>query len=99
MRERAMARKPIVAGIIPGRAPSKARENLSMGKEDSERDKAHVDREVDWFFENVSPNPDRVGCISDEALRELARRVRPISDPGYEHLSHCSPCYQQFRRY
>jgi len=88
-----------MAGILPERAASKARKIISMGKEDSERDQAHVDREVDWFFKNASPNPDRVGCPSDEALRELAERSRPISDPGYEHLSHCSPCYQRFRRY
>lgn len=70
-----------------------------MGKEHRERDQTPVDREVDWFFTNASPNPDRVGCPSDEALRELARRSRSISDPGYQHLSRCSPCYQQFRRY
>lgn len=70
-----------------------------MGTGDSERDQAHVDREVDWFFENASPNPGRVGCLSEETLRDLAQKHRPIGDPGYEHLSRCSPCYQQFRRY
>lgn len=88
-----------MAGILPERAASKARKIISMGKEDSERDQAHVDREVDWFFNNASPNPDRVGCLSEETLRELAHRSRPISDPGYEHLSRCSSCYQQFRRF
>jgi hypothetical protein len=88
-----------MAEIVPGRALSEARKHLSMGKEDNERDDAHVDREVDWFFKNASPNPDRAGCLSDQTLRELAQKLRPISDPGYEHLSHCSPCYQQFRRY
>ena len=70
-----------------------------MGKEDSERDQAHVDRELDWFFKNASPNPDGVGCLSEQTLRELAQRLRPIGDPGYEHLSRCSPCYWHFRRY
>jgi Predicted metal-binding protein len=87
-----------MAEIIPSRAANEKRAQLSMGREDSERDRAHVDREVDWFFENASPNPDRVGCLSEQTLRELAQRLRPISDPGYEHLAHCSPCYQQFRQ-
>ena len=93
-----MARKSIMAQIFPG-APSESRKHLSMGKEDSEHDQVHVDREVDWLFKNASPNPARVGCLSEQTLRELSHRSRPISDPGYEHLSHCSPCYQQFRRY
>lgn len=88
-----------MAGIVPDPVQGKARENISMGREDSERDQAHVDREVDWFFKNASPNPDRVDCLSEETLRALAQRSRPIGDPGYEHLSRCSPCYQQFRRY
>ena len=88
-----------MAGIVPDPVHGKARENTLMGREDGERDQAPVDREVDWFFKNASPNPDRVDCLSEETLRQLAQRSRPISDPGYEHLSHCSPCYQQFRRY
>src|SRR5690242_18888013 len=88
-----------MAGIVPDPVHGKARENTSMGKEDSERDQAHVDREVDWFFKNASPNPDRVDCLPEQTLRELAHRSRPISDPGYEHLPRCSPCTQQFRRY
>jgi len=88
-----------MAGIVPDPVHGKARGNISMGREESERDKAPVDREVDWFFKNASPNPDRVDCLSEETLRELAQRSRAISDPGYEHLSRCSPCYQQFRRY
>lgn len=88
-----------MAGIVPDPMHGKARESISMGREDSERDRAHVDPEVDWFFKNASPNPDRVDCLSEETLRQLAQRSRPISDPGYEHLSHCSPCYQQFRRF
>ena len=69
-----------------------------MESGDSDRDQAHVDREVDWFFKNASPNQERVGCLPKQTLKELAARKRPISDPGYEHLAHCSPCYQQFRQ-
>ena len=88
-----------MAGIVPDPVHGKARENTLMGRDDSEREQAPVDREIDWFFKNASPNPDRVDCLSEETLRQLAQRSRPISDPGYEHLSRCSPCYQQFRRF
>lgn len=87
-----------MAEIIPPGATRRKRAHVSMGMEDSDRDRAHLEGEVDWFFENASPNPDRVGCPSGQAISELAHRIRPISDPGYDHLAHCSPCYQQFRR-
>lgn len=69
-----------------------------MTRDDNDRDRANADPEVDWFFENANLNPDRVGCLSQEVLGQLARKERPICDTGYEHLGHCSPCYQQFRR-
>lgn len=88
-----------MASIVPDPGRGKARANSSMGREDSDRDQAQVDKDVDWFFKNASPNPDRVDCLSEQMLRELAQRSRPISDTGYEHLSRCSPCYQEFRRF
>lgn len=87
-----------MAETIPSHEGGRKRADVSMDREDSERDQAPVDREVDWFFENASPNPDRIGCLPEQTLRALAARKRPISDPGYEHLAHCSPCYQHFRR-
>jgi hypothetical protein len=68
-----------------------------MAREGNERERVHADPEIDWFFENANPNPARVGCPSQEELGRLARKERPIDDPGYEHLAHCSACYQQFR--
>jgi hypothetical protein len=38
-----------------------------------------------------------VGCPPREMLVSLSRRELPIGDPAYEHLSKCSPCYQEFR--
>ncbi|MBX7135096.1 MAG: hypothetical protein K1X67_20715 [Fimbriimonadaceae bacterium] len=87
-----------MAEIIPSGQAIRKAATASMATDDSDRDRTPADPEVDWFFANASPNPARVGCLSEDELGLLARRSRPISDAGYEHLAHCSPCYQQFRR-
>ena len=48
-------------------------------------------------FVSVNPNPERVGCRSEAELIELANRRRPMGDPGYQHISYCSPCYRRAR--
>lgn len=53
--------------------------------------------EVDEVFARANPNPERIGCPSDDVLAALARRERPLSDPAYEHLGRCSPCYRAVR--
>lgn len=55
--------------------------------------------DIDQVLGNANPNPERVGCPSRELLAELARRARPIGDPGYEHIVNCSPCYREFRSF
>jgi hypothetical protein len=55
--------------------------------------------DIDKVLGNANPNPERVGCPSREVLAELARRARPIGDPGYEHIVNCSPCYREFRSF
>jgi len=46
------------------------------------------------------PNPERTGCLPDDVrlatLRALARRELPIEHPYREHVSHCSPCFQEY---
>jgi len=46
----------------------------------------------DTLYSSVEPNPDRVGCPPREALRELAMRTRPLSDPLWDHVMECAPC-------
>lgn len=55
--------------------------------------------DIDQVLGQANPNPERVGCPSREVLAELARRARPIGDPGYEHIVNCSPCYREFRSF
>jgi hypothetical protein len=52
---------------------------------------------MDLLLGRAHPNPAREGCPSREVLVSLSRREMPIGDPAYEHLSKCSPCYQEFR--
>jgi len=52
---------------------------------------------LDEALARANPNPGRGGCPPREALIALARRQRPVSDPTYEHLVQCSPCYRAFR--
>lgn len=44
----------------------------------------------------ANPNPDRAGCVSNELLRGLADGTVALSDPVFEHVTQCFPCYQQF---
>lgn len=47
---------------------------------------------------NDFPNPERIGCPGSEFLRKLALDHRSVSphDPRIDHLSRCSPCFQEF---
>lgn len=42
---------------------------------------------------HANPNPEREGCPSREELIGLALRVREASDPLWNHVSGCSPCF------
>jgi len=41
------------------------------------------------------PNPERKDCPPSNALREIARKRLPITDPAIDHVAHCSPCFNQ----
>ena len=55
------------------------------------------DDEIDRVLAHANPNPQRIGCLSRDALAELAARRQPLNAPGYEHLLECSECYREFR--
>ena len=42
---------------------------------------------------HANPNPERVDCPTREELIGLALRVREASDPLWNHVSGCSPCF------
>jgi hypothetical protein len=46
------------------------------------------------------PNPERIGCPLGRAVENLAKRASGFHDiqtePDYQHVMHCSPCYREF---
>lgn len=53
------------------------------------------------IFAESFPNPTREGCPSQQVLRAMAFRQRqlPISEAPVDHLTICSPCFQDYSRY
>ena len=47
------------------------------------------------------PNPERVGCPESSTLRGIASHKLPLSQaaPWFDHLSACSPCFQDFNKF
>jgi hypothetical protein len=56
-----------------------------------------IENEMDLLLGRAHPNPTREGCPPRDLLVSLSRHELPIGDPAYDHLSKCSPCYQEFR--
>jgi hypothetical protein len=56
-----------------------------------------IENEMDLLLGRAHPNPTREGCPPRDLLVSLSRRELPIGDPAYDHLSKCSPCYQELR--
>ncbi|MEP0848126.1 MAG: hypothetical protein HRF50_15050 [Phycisphaerae bacterium] len=56
-----------------------------------------AENEIDLVLGNANPNPERAGCPPRDVLVALARRERPATDPAYDHLIKCSPCYREVR--
>lgn len=55
------------------------------------------DEALALMYERGNPNPARTGCPQRDVLEALARRQRPVDDPLYDHLTKCSPCFNDVR--
>jgi hypothetical protein len=55
------------------------------------------DEALELMYERGNPNPSRTGCPQRDVLKALARRQRPVDDPLYDHLTQCSPCFNDVR--
>ncbi len=53
------------------------------------------------IFAESFPNPAREGCPSQQVLQAMAFRHRqlPITAAPIDHLTICSPCFQEYSRY
>jgi|SRR5579884_332677 len=45
------------------------------------------------------PNPERRDCPGEETLRKLATREYGDDHASWDHVTHCSPCYEEFLRF
>ena len=52
-------------------------------------------------FTEHSPNPTRTGCPSKDTLRAMAFRSKQLAaaDLPLQHLTICSPCFQDYTRF
>jgi hypothetical protein len=76
---------------------NEGRQVLSEQREFNKEEK----RVLDLLTQGLSrefPNPQRVGCPDSAVLRGIAFRKLRLAEvePWLEHLSSCSPCFQEF---
>lgn len=79
---------------------NESRQVLSEQEEFDREDK----RLLDVLAQGLSrefPNPQRVGCPDSAVLRSVAFRKLRLADaePWLNHLSSCSPCFQEFSEF
>jgi hypothetical protein len=64
-------------------------------KPSPELDLDDIFRRIEQTALTNPPNPDRIGCFSQETLSAFADDPRSFSlrDPIFEHLARCSECF------
>lgn len=57
---------------------------------------ADIWEELRTIVRHGYPNPERIGCPSEEILRKLALAVTSfrLDDSVVDHVAHCSPCFE-----
>jgi hypothetical protein len=65
-------------------------------KDPSELTQEEIFRRMEQSALHAYPNPTRRGCPDVETLEAFARNPKEFAmrDPIFEHLAHCSPCFQ-----
>ncbi len=48
------------------------------------------------YLSEAFPNPQRIGCASDEALVRMAERPTEQDAAISQHLTGCSPCFNRY---
>ena len=67
-------------------------------REEFDKDEKRILNVLTQGLSREFPNPDRVGCPGSVVLRGIAFRKLRLAevDRWLDHLSSCSPCYQEF---
>jgi hypothetical protein len=66
-----------------------------MADRSSDEQLRNVQREIRESIRRNHPNPERIGCVGPEKLRQMAEGAVPPTDPAYHHVMECSPCYEE----
>jgi len=82
---------------IPGDDSGEGRQVLSERNEFS-KDEQHILDALERGLSREFPNPDRIGCPGSAVLRGIASHKLRLAEvhQWLDHLSTCSPCYQEF---
>jgi len=56
------------------------------------------DRLIDELWTHGQLNPGEVDCLPTHVLVDVANRTLPFSDPAYDHVVNCSPCWTTVRQ-
>jgi hypothetical protein len=70
-----------------------------MGEETPEQKFERISRAVQESILQNYPNPERRGCPGHDVVRSVAARTELQPDEPWEHITHCSPCYEEFIAY
>jgi hypothetical protein len=77
------------------------RESDLNAKGYSERDEKRILDALGRGLLKEFPNPDRAGCPGPEVLRKIASHEMPLpeAEKWLDHLTSCSPCYNDFSQF
>jgi hypothetical protein len=83
------------------RYPESCHNNLALNmRETPEQKWSRVQEKIQEAILTSYPNPNRDGCLDGDGLADLARRAAELGtlegDDGWEHVTHCSPCYKEY---
>src|SRR5215469_315142 len=67
-------------------------------RDEFSKDEQRILDVLEWGLSREFPNPDRIGCPGSAVLRGIAFRKSQLVEvhQWMDHLSTCSPCYQEF---
>jgi hypothetical protein len=55
------------------------------------------DNPIEAILLSGFPNPERIGCLSNEVIEGLGQKTIPRDDPAWRHIWNCSPCFKEFK--
>lgn len=90
-------RRDKIGGFPRGDYPGESRGDLG-DRDEFSKDEQHLLDVLERGLSREFPNPERIGCPGSAVLRGIASHKLRLADvqQWLDHLSACSPCYQDF---